>query len=100
MQLAYGGLAVESAADGAEGLRLGLERRPRVAVVDIGLPLVDGYEVARGLRRGLGRGVVLIAHTAYCTHEDRELARRAGFDFFLSKPAAPEELLRAVRSAA
>src|SRR5262249_18177761 len=57
------GLAVEVAADGPEGVAKGLELRPRAAVIDIGLPGLDGLAVARELRRALGGDVLLIAHT-------------------------------------
>ena len=84
---------VTVAADGDEGVRLGLRLRPQAAVVDLHLPRLDGYQVARRLRAALGRGVVLIAHTAYGQPEDRERALAAGFDPWLSKPAEPRELV-------
>jgi CheY-like chemotaxis protein len=59
------GYQVEAAADGRQGVEKGLAWRPEVAVVDIGLPLLDGYEVARRLRAALGGRVRLIALTAY-----------------------------------
>jgi signal transduction histidine kinase/CheY-like chemotaxis protein len=87
---------VLQAADGDEGLRLGRLHRPGVALVDIGLPGVDGYEVARGLRADPHtRGMRLIALSGYCQPEDRQRAFDAGFDAHLSKPVS-----RAVLSAA
>jgi two-component system, sensor histidine kinase len=58
------GHRVEVAADGEEGVRKALESRPDVAIVDINLPRLNGYEVARRLRQALGRSITLIAHTA------------------------------------
>ena len=66
---------------------------PDVAVIDIGLPGMDGYELARRIRSGpTGRDVTLIALTGYGFPEDRERSRAAGFDRHLVKPAAPEDL--------
>jgi len=94
LMLSACGLAVEAAADGAAGVALALESRPRAAVVDINLPVLDGLGVARELRRALGRSILLIAHTALASEEDRERARLAGFDCLLRKPCELGELLR------
>jgi len=91
------GFQVEVAADGLEGLRKGLELRPQAAVVDIGLPLLDGYQVGRSLRHGLGGKVLLIAHTAYSGPAGRERAEQAGFNSLLGKPADIDELVRLLR---
>jgi two-component system, sensor histidine kinase len=88
------GHIVEEAADGLDGVEKALAWRPEVAVVDIGLPLLDGYEVARRLKAALGGRVVLIALTAYGKPEDIRRAFEAGFDYHLTKPADVEELLR------
>jgi CheY-like chemotaxis protein len=88
------GHIVEEAADGREGVEKALAWQPEVAVVDIGLPLLDGFEVARRLRAALGGHVLLIALTAYGQPEDIRLAFRAGFDHHLTKPADVGELLR------
>jgi CheY-like chemotaxis protein len=77
---------VDVAANGEEGVQKALASHPDIALVDIGLPRVDGYEVARQLRMALGTRVLLIAHTAYTAPEDRRRAREAGFDAFLAKP--------------
>jgi DNA-binding response OmpR family regulator len=92
--LALEGHEVDVAADGDEGLALGVARRPDVAVVDVGLPGRDGYEVARGLRAALGEGVTLIALTGYGQRDDRRRTREAGFDVHLTKPATVEDVLR------
>lgn len=87
------GLRVETAADGEEGVAKGVAQRPRAAVVDIGLPAMDGFGVARELRLALDGDVLLIAHTAWDGPESRERAREAGFDHFLGKPCDVDELL-------
>jgi len=70
---------------------------PDVAVIDIGLPGMDGYELARRIRSGpAGRDVTLIALTGYGFPEDRARSHAAGFDRHLVKPAAPEDLRQAL----
>jgi CheY-like chemotaxis protein len=93
------GHEVEVAGDGAQGLAKALGWRPEVAVLDIGLPRLDGYQVARRVRPAAGGGVRLIALTGYGSVEDRERAFAAGFDHHLTKPADPEELRRLVATA-
>ena len=93
------GYQVEAAADGRQGVEKGLAWRPEVAVVDIGLPVLDGYEVARRLRAALGGRVVLIALTANGEPKHRRRALEAGFDHHLTKPADVGELLRLLRPA-
>ena len=93
------GHEVEVAGDGAQGLAKALGWRPEVAVLDIGLPRLDGYEVARRVRPAVGGEVRLIALTGYGAAEDRQRAFAAGFDHHLTKPADPEELRRLVATA-
>ena len=78
-------------------MRQGLALRPSAAVVDIGLPRLDGFGVARELRRALGGSVLLVAHTAYGGADARERAAEAGFDRFLCKPCDVDELIAALR---
>ncbi|MDC0715586.1 response regulator [Nannocystis bainbridge] len=92
---------VAEAADGLEGVRCALEGRPDVAFVDIGLPGIDGYEVARRVRAGLdGHSPVLIALSGYGSPEHRELAHEAGFDEHVVKPIKLANLRRIVGAAA
>jgi signal transduction histidine kinase len=91
--LAARGHRVSEAGDGAEGLRLALADRPDVAVVDIGLPGIDGYELARRLRAEWGDSVRLIALTGYGQADDRQRAVDAGFDIHLVKPVEPQRLM-------
>jgi CheY-like chemotaxis protein len=86
------GYAVEEAADGPAGVDKALQWRPQAAVVDIGLPGFDGYEVARRVRQALEGRTRLIALTAYGTPQDRRRALEAGFSHHLTKPADPQEL--------
>jgi len=73
-------------------------RRPDVIVLDIGLPGVDGYELARMLKRHPTLGTIrLVAHTGYGSPEDRRKAHEAGFDAHLVKPAELDDLERALQ---
>jgi signal transduction histidine kinase len=93
------GHRVEAAADGTSGVELIVKSRPELALVDIGLPGLDGYSVARRVRAELaGEAPRLVALTGFGREEDRERARRAGFHSHLTKPATPQELRRVLRS--
>jgi signal transduction histidine kinase len=87
------GHAVETAADGAEGVELALRTSPDVVLIDIALPQVDGYAVARTIRDALGSAVLLIALTGYGRADDRHRATEAGFDMHLVKPVDFDRLL-------
>jgi signal transduction histidine kinase len=92
------GLAVQVAEDGGSGLQMILDRRPDVALVDIAMPGIDGYTVARRVRNKLGASAPrLVALTGFGREEDRKRAHEAGFDTHLIKPAAPRDLRRALR---
>jgi signal transduction histidine kinase len=86
------GHTVAVAADGREGLEVAVRDRPAVALVDIGLPDVDGYQLAARLRASLGTTTFLAALTGYGRSEDRERALAAGFDAHFTKPVELEEL--------
>jgi two-component system CheB/CheR fusion protein len=87
------GYPVVTAADGPAALRLAQEEHVEAFVIDIGLPGMDGYEVARRLRQQPdGARLLLIALTGYGGPEDEERAKTAGFDAFLTKPAPIDEL--------
>lgn len=73
-----------------------LSWRPDVAVVDLGLPVLDGFEVARQVRAVLKDSIRLIALTGSAEPEDQQQAREAGFDVHVSKPADFDELARLV----
>jgi PAS domain S-box-containing protein len=97
--LRLAGHEVTIASDGASGLRIVDETRPDLALLDIGLPGMSGYEVARRLREA-GCSVPLAAVTGYGTPEDRERTRAAGFDHHLVKPVDTASLERLLGSTA
>jgi len=84
--LARRGHRVFTAEDGLRGVEEALKRRPQVLLVDIGLPGLDGYGVARQVRGQLGDSVYIVAITGYGQPEDRRLAVQAGFDMHWTKP--------------
>jgi signal transduction histidine kinase len=84
--LAMLGYKVDSAADGKAGVELVLAKRPDVALVDIGLPELDGYGVARAVRAAGGRQPQMIAVTGYGQPEDHQRCLAAGFDMHVTKP--------------
>jgi signal transduction histidine kinase/ActR/RegA family two-component response regulator len=90
--LALLGHRVETAGTGAEGVERAVASRPEVVLIDLGLPVLDGYEVARRLRGALGNGVLLVALTGHALDEDRQRTREAGFNAHLAKPVEVEEL--------
>ena len=85
---------VEVAEDGTRGVERAIESRPDVALIDIGLPGLNGYEVARRLRQVMGDKIRLIALTGYGQPDDQERTRAAGFDQHLVKPVNPRLLSR------
>jgi PAS domain S-box-containing protein len=83
------GHRVIAAGDGQSGLALALHHQPEVVLIDLGLPGLDGYEVARALRRSAtGKTAALIAVTGYGQAEDRRRSKEAGFDAHLVKPVS------------
>jgi CheY-like chemotaxis protein len=86
------GHAVEAAGEGQEALELARAKDPDIALVDIGLPGIDGYEIARRVRARDARRPILIALTGYGQPEDRQRATEAGFDDMLVKPVDPGAL--------
>lgn len=89
------GYTVHTASDGNEGLSAILKLRPQFAIIDIGLPGMDGYQVAKRTRESLAKDeVLLIALTGYGRPEDRRAVLDAGFDEHLVKPLKPNELLQ------
>ncbi|KQV36897.1 response regulator [Massilia sp. Root335] len=95
------GHATTVARDGPQGLRLALEARPDLVLLDIGLPGMSGYEVARAIRRRQGlRQIVLIALTGWGAQSDQEQSHEAGFDQHLTKPVSLEALEQALAAAA
>ena len=90
--LEHEGHEVFEASDGTEGVRAASRLRPDLALVDLGLPILDGYEVARFIRRQDHQPQRLVALTGYGQTADRERALKAGFDDHLVKPVDPDRL--------
>ena len=97
--LAASDATILTATGAREALRLAELRRPDLIISDIGMPLVDGFELIRRVRAMPDRetaGVPAIALTAFSRREDQQRALEAGFDEFLAKPVAPAALLQTV----
>jgi CheY-like chemotaxis protein len=93
--LSIAGYETQTAGDAAEALTIASEFRPRIAILDIGLPVMDGYQLARELRSRLRDDpLTLIALTGYGQAEDRARSRLAGFAHHFAKPVDASELLR------
>jgi CheY-like chemotaxis protein/two-component sensor histidine kinase len=90
--LEHMGHEVLDSSDGVTGAETAIQRAPEVVVVDIGLPGMDGFEVARRIRAARGSGVLLVALTGYGQPDDRRSALAAGFDVHLTKPVELETL--------
>jgi PAS domain S-box-containing protein len=86
------GHRIDASADGPAGVEAALRLRPEVALIDIGLPGLNGYEVAERVRAALGASIFLIALTGHSQPEDRQRALAAGFDAHLTKPIEMELL--------
>lgn len=86
--------------DGASCIATARAWRPHIGLIDIAMPEIDGYEVARAIRKELGSEVLLIAVTGFAGAGDVEAAKRAGFDLHFSKANDPEALLEIVREGA
>lgn len=96
--LQHRGHTVRAASDGMEALVIAAELKPHVAVLDLGLPVMDGYEVAERLQEALApRALRLVAVTGYGQTKDRERTRAAGFARHLVKPVDLSELEAALR---
>jgi K+-sensing histidine kinase KdpD/CheY-like chemotaxis protein len=91
------GHAARAANDGPSALRMLAEFRPDVALLDLGLPAMDGFELAQRIRQipSLSK-IRLVAVTGYSQPGDRERTRAAGFDLHLVKPIALEDVIRAI----
>jgi CheY-like chemotaxis protein len=90
---------VWTAYNGQAGLDLALRQRPDIVFLDIGLPILDGYEVARRIRADATlRGTLVVAVTAYGAPGDKAKAMAAGFDFHLTKPVESRHLEMLMRT--
>jgi CheY-like chemotaxis protein/two-component sensor histidine kinase len=99
--LRHNGHQVETAYDGVNALSVALRFRPNVILLDIGLPEIDGYEVAWRIRQqDVLKGVVLVAMTGYGQPEDRRRSLAVGFDHHLVKPTVFADLQEILASVA
>jgi len=93
LMLRMEGHEVHCASDGEEALVLAAQRKPEILVLDVGMPKLDGCEVARRIRaESWGRDAVLVALTGWGQEVDRRRSREAGFDLHLVKPVDPATL--------
>src|SRR5215218_6295503 len=97
--LHHAGFNVLEAVTGEEGIRAAEAHRPDLILMDIQLPLVDGYEATRRIKaRPELRTIPIVAVTSYALSGDEEKARAAGCDGYITKPFSPRLLLATVRS--
>ena len=99
LRLQRSGYEVVAARDGEEAFRLACERRPDVAVLDVGMPRLTGFEVTARLREHAGtRDLPVILLTARAQESDVARGYEAGADAYISKPFNPQELRDSVRA--
>jgi CheY-like chemotaxis protein len=99
MLLEFEGHEIHTAHDGAAAVTAAERVRPDVVLMDIGLPIVDGYEACRRIRgQAWGSTMLMVAITGWGQEDDREQSSAAGFDRHLVKPVDHDELLRVIAS--
>ena len=86
------GHTVDAVSDGVSGVAAIVDGHPHMALIDIGLPQLDGYQVASAVRSKLGRDVVLVAVSGFGQPEDKRKALEAGFDDHITKPADVQDI--------
>ena len=92
------GYRLIEAVDGEEGVKLAQSERPDLILMDIQLPILDGYEATRRIRASAElKSIPIIAVTSYALRGDDAKARAAGCDSYVAKPFSPRELLAKVR---
>lgn len=93
------GFAVLEATDGAAGVAKALAERPDLILMDIQMPVMDGYEATRRIKADpVLQAIPIIAITSYALSGDEAKTRAAGCDGYIAKPHSPRELLRLIRS--
>ncbi|MES2949869.1 MAG: response regulator [Pseudomonadota bacterium] len=93
------GYTVLEAKDGSVGLRMALQETPDLIICDLQMPVMNGYEVVRGLHKQADwRKVPLIAVTSFGMPGDREKALNAGFDEHIGKPVSPETFIAQIET--
>ena len=97
--LTHAGFELLEARDGEEGVAMAAEQRPDLILMDIQLPIVDGYEATRRIKANPDlRHIPIVAVTSYALSGDEAKARAAGCDGYIAKPFSPREVLATVRS--
>lgn len=96
MLLSAHGDVVRIAYDGEQAVELDAEFHPHIVLLDIGLPKLSGYDVARCIRAKRGPGVLIVAITGWGQEEDRQRAREAGFDHHFTKPVDIDRLVEVI----
>jgi two-component system, cell cycle response regulator DivK len=96
--LSKAGYDLIEAMNGEDGVALALSKRPDLILMDIQLPIVDGYEATRRIKSNAElRSIPVIAVTSYALSGDEAKARAAGCDAYVAKPFSPRQLLAKVR---
>ena len=96
--LKQGGFQVIQALNGQDGLKLAFETKPDLILLDIQLPVMDGYTVAKELRKNYDlNNIPIIAVTSYAMTGDREKAFEAGCTGYIEKPINPDTFIREIR---
>ena len=95
--LEMAGYEVDVADDGEAGLITAAARPPAAAIIDLGVPVIDGWSLAEALRYVFGTQIWLIALTSRGEPEERERSRAAGFDTHLVRPVSPNRVNQALR---
>ncbi|HKP75724.1 MAG TPA: response regulator [Longimicrobiaceae bacterium] len=96
--LEHSGFNVVMAGDGLEALRLAVEARPALVLMDITIPLLDGWEVTRRLKADPAtRALLVVALTAHAMTDHREKADAIGFDGYVATPVEPKRVIEEIR---
>ena len=96
--LTSAGYEIDEAVDGAQALRSVLARRPDLILMDIQLPVMDGYEATRRIKADpASKDIPIIVVTSYALSGDETKAREAGGDDYVTKPYSPRQLLAKIR---
>lgn len=88
------GYDVAIASDGVQGVKLATRFHPDIVLLDLAMPRLDGYSVARALRSTMPEALIIAAVTSHGQHRDVELAQQAGFDYYFQKPFDVDALFK------
>ena len=97
--LRHSGFTVRQAGNGADALLEARTHHPDLILMDLSIPVIDGWECTRQLKADEAtRGIIILALTAHAMHGDEERALAAGCDGYLSKPISPRKLVEEVKT--